>query len=131
MKLLLVENIKESTYLFRNILNASNFNQRVSLQDMRKGEEAILFLRNLKNFRFAIPPDVLVVAQEMPGISCHETIAAIRELPGINEIPIVMIGEKEPTHPFGAHPDAYFKRPKTEQELLTLVEEIESMLILD
>ena len=130
MKVLLVENIAPCTYLFRNTLHEDEFSELYSLQCMRSAGETLMFLRNMKKYRFAIKPDIIILDQELPDQTGYELIAAIREMPEINEIPLIMIGsEMNPQHPFGLTPDEYHQRPDSREDLILLLEQTEDMLI--
>ena len=129
MKILLVENIAPCSYLFRNTLHEPEFSNHFSLQHMRTGEETLMFLRNLKNFRFAVSPDIIILDQELPDRTGHELIEGIREMAGVNEIPLIMIGnEIEPEHPFGAQPDEYYSRPTNREDVALLMEQAEGLM---
>ena len=74
----------------------------------------------------ALQPDLVLMDTAMPGMNGAEAARAIRALPGLGDVPIVMVctrGELEAARPsFGQPGSDYVVKPVDRAELLTAVE---------
>ena len=74
------------------------------------------------------PPDVLVVDVMMPGKSGHDLTREIRNMKGIEDLPILILTARaqdvDRRAALNSGADAYLSKPVTSQELLNLVDQL-------
>src|SRR5690242_13290163 len=93
IEILIVEDSQADLYLTYNALRDAKFTNAISA--VTDGEEAIKYLRREGKYGDAVRPDIIFLDLNLPRMTGHEVLAAIKADPNLRAIPVVMISSSE------------------------------------
>jgi CheY-like chemotaxis protein len=89
--------------------------EELELHHVRDGVEALRFLRNEDPYRDAGRPDLVLLDLNMPRLSGHETLSAIKSDPALQSIPVVVLTTSnspyDVTRCYELHVNSYVRKP--------------------
>ena len=113
-RILVVEDNPDNMYVMDHLLTRSGY----AVQQATSGEEALDLLARM-------PFDLVVMDMQMPGLDGYAAVQALRELPGMANVPVLAVtahsmpGDRERALQAGC--TDYIAKPITTRELLALV----------
>ncbi len=95
---------------------------------MPSGEQALAFLRHDAAQSAALMPDLVLLDLNLPGLSGHEVLAAIKQDPSLLHIPVVVLTSSsapaDVRAAYRAHANAYLVKPDDFDDFLALVADL-------
>ena len=74
-------------------------------------------------------PDLILLDLNLPKISGHEVLSALKKDPRTLRIPVIVLSssraESDISRDYGSHANAYLKKPSTLEDLMSAVERIQ------
>ena len=95
MEILLVEDSLLDGKLALGALRQSNFQHRLTV--MRRGDDAIRYLRREAEFARAPRPDLILLDLFLPGKNGIEVLRALRREPKLGDVPVVVLTSSDVT----------------------------------
>jgi CheY-like chemotaxis protein len=87
----------------------------IELHQVRDGAEALQFLRNEAPYDDAPRPDLVLLDLNMPRLSGHETLDAMKTDPALTAIPVIVLTTSESPHDvlrcYEHHVNSYVRKP--------------------
>jgi len=113
-QILLVEDNPGDVRLLREAFATSC--QQAGLTAVGSGEDALAYLRREGRFEHVTTPDLIVLDLNLPGLSGHETLAAIKNDPDLQHIPVVILSssgaEDDIRRCYDAQANGYILKPQ-------------------
>ena len=102
---------------------------RSRLNVVRDGGQALAFLRREGPYAGAPQPDLIVLDLNLPGVSGHEVLAAVKSDPALRRIPVVVLtssdAESDVAKSYDLHANCYIKKPVDLDALAAIVRVID------
>jgi CheY-like chemotaxis protein len=95
------------------------------------GATALAMLRQTGRYAAAIPPDLVLLDLNLPGINGHEVLAAIKADPTLHYIPVVIFStssdENDRKHAYALGATGYLVKPQTWDEYRRIAETVQRL----
>jgi CheY-like chemotaxis protein len=127
IEILLVEDNPADIRLIEEGLNETRV--RNVLHPVTNGQQAIDFLFRREEHADAPRPDLILLDLNLPGISGHEVLAAVKQDDGLRSIPVVVLtsseSEIEIKRAYENHANCFISKPVDFNSLIEVVGRIE------
>jgi two-component system, chemotaxis family, response regulator Rcp1 len=101
----------------------------VDLHHVLDGEQALQFLRREGEYAGVPRPDLVLLDLNMPRLSGHETLVAIKDDPALRSIPILVLTTSntpsDVERSYDAHANSYLRKPISYSQLVQLMRRVE------
>lgn len=102
----------------------------IALRHLRRGEEALAYLRREGRFRQAPWPDLILLDLNLPGLGGHEVLAEIKADPVLRRIPVIVLSSsqapEEIQRVYDLHGNAYVVKPVDLDRFLEAMRSVEA-----
>jgi chemotaxis family two-component system response regulator Rcp1 len=124
---LLVEDDPGDVMIAREALVAAKLHTRLDV--VSDGEEALEFLRRTGEFTEATRPDLILLDLNLPRMSGHEVLAAVKQDPDLRRIPVVVLttsaSEADIAKSYDLHANVYVAKPVDFHAFSAVVKQID------
>lgn len=126
-RILLVEDNPADIRLTEEVMQESGM--EVTMDVVRDGEQALLFLRRENNYAEARRPDLILLDLNLPRKDGREVLAEVKEDSDLRMIPVVMLTTSKADHDIIAcyqrHANSYITKPVDLEEFVEVIRSIE------
>lgn len=126
LRFLMVEDNEDHAELIRR--NFSENGVTNPLDHARDGEEAMKFLRKQPPYTDAQTPDVILLDLNLPKISGHEVLDAVKQDPALKKIPIIILStsstEKDRQMAYDLGANSFVVKPVDFEEFRKSIKEL-------
>jgi CheY-like chemotaxis protein len=103
------------------------------LHIVNNGEDAISFLRKQGQYTDAPDPDLVLLDLNLPGMHGREVLAAVKEDPKLQTIPVVVLttseAEEDVLRSYQLHANAYVTKPVDFDRFMAVVRAIDEFFV--
>lgn len=125
--ILLIEDNRGDIRLIQEALRTSSFQCEVVVA--RDGVDAMNYLRQQEEFRYARRPDLILLDLNLPRKDGREVLADIKSDPELKYIPIIVLttsrNEEDISQSYDLHVNCYISKSRNLAELFKIVRGIE------
>jgi chemotaxis family two-component system response regulator Rcp1 len=129
IEILIVEDSQADLYLTYNALRDAKFTNAISA--VTDGEDALKYLRREGKYTDAARPDIVFLDLNLPRMTGHEVLAAIKADPNLRAIPVVMISssamESDIARAYDEQVAAYIVKPGTLDEYFKAIRAVKDI----
>lgn len=132
---LLVEDDPGDALITREAFAANKVDTRLAatLHVVSDGVCALDFLHKRGEYTEAPTPDLVLLDLNLPGMSGHEVLAAVKEDPVLRQIPVVVLttseAEEDVLRSYELHANAYVTKPVDFDRFLEVVRHIDEFFV--
>lgn len=127
INILLIEDNPGDIRLTREVLKEGKI--RNSLSVITDGEEAILFLNKIGQYKAVQSPDIILLDLNLPKKDGREVLAEIKKDPVLLRIPVIVLttssAEKDILNMYDHHANCYITKPVDFDQFINVVRSIE------
>ena len=131
IEVLLVEDDPGDVLLTREAFEHQKVANRLHI--VNNGEDAISFLRKQGQYTDAPDPDLVLLDLNLPGMHGREVLAAVKEDPKLQTIPVVVLttseAEEDVLRSYQLHANAYVTKPVDFDRFVRVVKQIDEFFI--
>lgn len=128
LKVLLVEDDPGDVLIAREAMAAGQLS--TALEVVTDGVEAMAFLRREKGFADARRPDLILLDLNLPRMSGHEVLAAVKKDPDLRRIPVVVLttsqAHEDIAKSYDLHASVHVSKPVDFDEFAGVVKQIDT-----
>ena len=128
INILLIEDNPGDIRLTKEVLKEGKIRNTLSV--ITDGEEALLFLKKIGQYRDIILPDIILLDLNLPKKDGREVLAEIKADPGLLRIPVIVLttssAEKDILSMYGHHANCYITKPVNFDQFIDVVRSIEN-----
>src|SRR3989304_1914545 len=89
--------------------------QRVTMDRVHDGVEAVAYVRRQGNFQNRPRPDLILLDLKLPRMNGHEVLRTLKADDDLKMIPVIMLptsdAEEDPRKAYGLHANGYLGKP--------------------
>ena len=127
MEVLLVEDNPADQMLAQQAFKDAN--TPCTLNIVADGEQAMMYLRNIDQYKNANRPKLILLDLNMPKMDGHEVLEAVKTDPELAGIPVVILttssNPKDVKSCYAAHANSYVRKPADMNEFTDAVRNLE------
>ena len=127
INILLVEDNPGDIRLTREVLKEGRIKNELSV--VTDGEEAILFLKKIGEYKDVLTPDLILLDLNLPKKDGREVLAEIKGDPSLASIPVIILttsaAEKDILNTYSNHANCYITKPVDFSQFITVIRAIE------
>ncbi len=131
IEVLLVEDDPGDVLLTREAFEHQKVANRLHV--VNNGEDAIAFLRKEGEYAEAPEPDLVLLDLNLPGMHGREVLAAVKEDPHLQTIPVVVLttseAEEDVLRSYRLHANAYVTKPVDFDRFMAVVRAIDEFFV--
>jgi CheY-like chemotaxis protein len=131
IEVLLVEDDPGDVLLTREAFEHQKVANRLHI--VNNGEDAIGFLRKQGQYTDAPDPDLVLLDLNLPGMHGREVLAAVKEDPRLQTIPVVVLttseAEEDVLRSYQLHANAYVTKPVDFDRFMAVVRAIDEFFV--
>ena len=131
IEVLLVEDDPGDVLLTREAFEHQKVANRLHV--VNNGEDAIAFLRKEGAYAEAPDPDLVLLDLNLPGMHGREVLAAVKEDPHLQTIPVVVLttseAEEDVLRSYRLHANAYVTKPVDFDRFMAVVRAIDEFFV--
>ncbi len=131
IEVLLVEDDPGDVLLTREAFEHQKVANRLHI--VNNGEDAISFLRKQGQYTDAPDPDLVLLDLNLPGMHGREVLAAVKEDPKLQTIPVVVLttseAEEDVLRSYQLHANAYVTKPVDFDRFMAVVRAIDEFFV--
>jgi CheY-like chemotaxis protein len=131
IEVLLVEDDPGDVLLTREAFEHQKVANRLHI--VNNGEDAIGFLRKQGQYTDAPDPDLVLLDLNLPGMHGREVLAAVKEDPKLQTIPVVVLttseAEEDVLRSYQLHANAYVTKPVDFERFMAVVRAIDEFFV--
>jgi CheY-like chemotaxis protein len=131
IEVLLVEDDPGDVLLTREAFEHQKVANRLHI--VNNGEDAISFLRKQGQYADAPEPDLVLLDLNLPGMHGREVLAAVKEDPKLQTIPVVVLttseAEEDVLRSYQLHANAYVTKPVDFDRFMAVVRAIDEFFV--
>ncbi len=131
IEVLLVEDDPGDVLLTREAFEHQKVANRLHV--VNNGEDAITFLRKEGAYADAPDPDLVLLDLNLPGMHGGEVLAAVKEDPKLQTIPVVVLttseAEEDVLRSYQLHANAYVTKPVDFDRFMAVVRAIDEFFV--
>jgi CheY-like chemotaxis protein len=131
IEVLLVEDDPGDVLLTREAFEHQKVANRLHI--VNNGEDAIAFLRKEGEHADAPDPDLVLLDLNLPGMHGREVLAAVKEDPKLQTIPVVVLttseAEEDVLRSYQLHANAYVTKPVDFDRFMAVVRAIDEFFV--
>jgi CheY-like chemotaxis protein len=131
IEVLLVEDDPGDVLLTREAFEHQKVANRLHV--VSNGEDAITFLRKQGEYADAPEPDLVLLDLNLPGMHGREVLAAVKEDPHLQTIPVVVLttseAEEDVLRSYRLHANAYVTKPVDFDRFMAVVRAIDDFFV--
>jgi CheY-like chemotaxis protein len=124
---LLVEDDPGDVVIAREALSAAGLDTRLDV--VNDGIEAMDYLRRKGDYAEAERPDLILLDLNLPRMSGHEVLAAVKSDPKLRRIPVVVLttsaSDADVTRSYDLHANVYVSKPVDFHDFAAVVKQID------
>jgi chemotaxis family two-component system response regulator Rcp1 len=126
-RILVVDDDPAAAYLLREVMKQLKREHELSF--VKDGVEALDFLNRRGSYEHAPRPDIILLDVHLPRLSGLETLIAIKDIPGLRVIPVIMLSTSSSPEivrsSYEAHANCYVQKPFDLERFVKLVQALE------
>ena len=127
INILLVEDNPGDIRLTREVLKEGKIQNKLSV--VTDGEEAILFLKKIGEYKDVLTPDLILLDLNLPKKDGREVLAEIKGDPSLASIPVIILttsaAEKDILNTYSNHANCYITKPVDFSQFINVIRAIE------
>ena len=127
INILLVEDNPGDIRLTREVLKEGKIQNKLSV--VTDGEEAILFLKKIGEYKDVLTPDLILLDLNLPKKDGREVLAEIKGDPNLVCIPVIILttsaAEKDILNTYSNHANCYITKPVDFSQFINVIRAIE------
>jgi two-component system, chemotaxis family, response regulator Rcp1 len=128
INILLVEDNPGDIRLTKEVLKEGKIRNNLSV--VTDGEEALLFLRKMGQYKDVFTPDIILLDLNLPKKDGREVLSAIKEDSHLKMIPVIVLttsdAEQDIMNMYAHHANCYITKPVDFNQFINVIRSIEN-----
>lgn len=128
INILLVEDNPGDIRLTKEVLKEGKIRNNLSV--VTDGEEALLFLKKIGQYKGAFTPDIILLDLNLPKKDGREVLSQIKEDPVLKLIPVIVLttsdAEQDIMNMYAHHANCYITKPVDFHQFINVIRSIEN-----
>lgn len=128
INILLVEDNPGDIRLTKEVLKEGKIRNNLSV--VTDGEEALLFLKKIGQYKEAFTPDIILLDLNLPKKDGREVLSQIKEDPVLKLIPVIVLttsdAEQDIMNMYAHHANCYITKPVDFHQFINVIRSIEN-----